>query len=226
VTGRRPLALACLALLLLVTRPATRRVDAGPEDEAWLVWRQGVERLFLEGRLEEVDRAMPEAPTALQAWPRLLRDRWWRRGATAAEGPAAPAGDPLLARRLAWLADGGVAPHPLPQGEEVDPWPVLTALVLDRQRRLGRQEDPQRVKAPELNALRVEDTYTGTILRQGLEKLDAYDGELAAASEEAWARSDAAAARTRRWAWILLAGLLAVAAVVGRRARSRAARHP
>lgn len=92
-----------------------------------------------EGRWEDLGPILGGAHTAAQRWPLLVARGWWRLGDAAP--PAAPepddALDALTARRLAWLAAGGREPYPIPGPNEREPWPVLAALVADRQEREG-----------------------------------------------------------------------------------------
>ncbi|MFV1958668.1 MAG: hypothetical protein ACC662_04570, partial [Planctomycetota bacterium] len=97
------------------------------------------QEVFVRGRpdlLEAYLGPAAEAETPRAILPFALRDLWWR-----------PAEDPtlrgrardllarahgLLARQLAWTLGGGEGPYPTPQEGEIDPWPALTTVVLDR----------------------------------------------------------------------------------------------
>ena len=219
---RRALVLALLAALVGAAAPASAddRDDAAAAERARR--RAAIERLAAEGRWDEMDSVPPTAPDDVEDWALQLRDRWWR-PVDAGHRTDLPAGDAagdVMARRRHWLAAGGQDPHPMPAAGEPDPWPVLAALVLDRQRRLAADFDgPERLDAPELNEVlrnAPADTEGGTLaaIRMGLEKIDyAYDAELDAASQEA--RDEGNAASKDAWQLVALAlGILAVVSVL------------
>jgi len=210
-----------LALALGVSGAGARADDG--EDAALVAararQRAAIERLAAEGRWEEIDSVLPTSPGDVEAFALELRDRWWRPTETHGRGvpPTGDAVGDVMARRWAWLAAGGEAPHPMPAAGEDDPWPILAALVADRQRRLDASIDAtDRITAPELNrVLRDSPAHAeGTTLaaiRMGLEKIDAaYDAELDAASDDA--RQAGREASARAWDRALL--MLAVLAVV------------
>jgi hypothetical protein len=129
VTGLRVPLLAVLATALLPT--------VGRADDLPLEVRLDGEQTFLLGRPDLLEERMEGASTPLDRWPFALRDLWWRpdparRPAYEADANAATG---LLARRYAWLLGGGAGPYPTPEAGEADPWPALSALVLDRVRR-------------------------------------------------------------------------------------------
>lgn len=211
-----PVLAACLLLIASAPCRADERDDEGAA-AARAQRRAAIERLAAEGRWDEMDSVPPTAHDDVEDWALQLRDRWWR-PLEASRQPALPAGDAagdVMARRRAWLAAGGQGPHPMPAAGEPDPWPVLAALVLDRQRRLAADfDDSGRLDAPELNRVLRDppsdvETSTLTAIRMGLEKIDyAYDAKLDAASEEA--RRDGRLASGHAWRLVFVAlGILA-----------------
>ena len=126
-----------LALATLASGPATAEDDAGAP------WRAWVQKEFLQGRLDQpfVDAALWEAEDPVALWPLALRDLWWRPAPDPDrrrhyEGAARSAPE-VLQPPYQWLLDGGAEAFPAPPAAS-DPWPVLTALILDRQRRERR----------------------------------------------------------------------------------------
>lgn len=130
-----------LALAVAAAPPAA----AGPASaEA----RARAETAFCDGRLDDLDAALGTGTTPADLEPLVVRDHWWRprRGAAA---PALDAADgSLSARRIRWCLAGASAadaPYPMPRDGEVDAYPRLTRLVLDRLRReaLGAEGLPE-----------------------------------------------------------------------------------
>ena len=134
------------ALLVAAAAGAGRPVLAGPPTEADL---RAAEEAFVHGRYEDVAVLLAGAETAEDAEPLAVLDLWWRPLRrdppvfAVAGGPAAPLpGGRLAAARLEYLraaakatVAGGAGPYPPPRSDERDPWPRVTALVLDRLRR-------------------------------------------------------------------------------------------
>lgn len=118
-----PLMLAGLAALCF-GEPALAR-DLPPEV------RRMAERAFLEGRLRDLDTILAGAESPADRFPLLLRDVWWRRARVPPSFETRGPGS--IAPRLAWLA--GKEPRgPYPaSGSGGDAYPILTALVRDRQ---------------------------------------------------------------------------------------------
>ncbi len=180
--------------------------------------RATLERLALENRWDEFEAAGTRTPATSWAW--RIRDAFWRPSGAAENPETAPVPDgDLAARRARWadaVARGEVGPIPAPNEGQTEPWPVLTALVADRMRRLSDRPDPHRSNAPDLVMLLAPagpslDAAAGSALNDGLEKLDAVREELDAAS--ASNREAAAAARARAW-WHALGVALALVAAV------------
>lgn len=133
---RRTLAVAAALVALaalgaLVPRPAA----AGPASaEA----RARAERAFLDGRFDDLDAAVGAGTTLADAEPIAVRDLWWRPRAGYTPPTVAPDDGSLSARRLRWLLTGGrsrAEAYPQPGPDEMDPYPLLTALVVERMRR-------------------------------------------------------------------------------------------
>ncbi len=158
---RSPLAVVPIVVLVVLivaciaVAGATRPATAAPptEDD-----RRAAEEAFVRGRYDDVAVLLAGATTAEDAEPLAVLDLWWRPlgRAAPATGPATPLPGGRLARarrdRLRG-AGGGPAPppqprppargpprpgpprYPMPGPDERDPWPRVTALVLDRLRR-------------------------------------------------------------------------------------------
>jgi hypothetical protein len=120
------LALALVAVVASAASPAHAR-ELPPEV------RRMAERAFLEGRLDDLDVILAGAVEPVDVFPLLLRDHVWRRRSPA--DVLEMDGYHLGSRRLAWLlADEPEGPYPQAESGG-DPYPILTALVLDRHRR-------------------------------------------------------------------------------------------
>jgi len=152
------------ALLCLIALLATMGASAaGAEDKAADA-RRAAEQTFLEGRCEDVEAVLEErldTPAARHRtgwWPISLRGRWWRGGGSVS-GPlsAQPLDEASMQWRRWLVADHTQGPHrafPDFAGGGEDPYPVLTALIRDRQRRETRghaglpEESPLVLLAP------------------------------------------------------------------------------
>lgn len=135
----RSILLVLIALVLAA--PPAHADDAG---------RAEVQRLFLQGRLLELDVVVDDA----DAWQRyvvLVRDHYWRRRGVGE--PVVPAdASKLLTQRLTWIQDRGSKPaRPYPTAAD-DPLPILTALIVDREAR----EQDGRVDAAPLRKLTLD----------------------------------------------------------------------
>ena len=114
-----------------------------PEARPTLAERLAAQQEWLEGRPDRLEQhlgAVADAVDGRALLPFALRDLWWRPIADAALGArcrdvAAGTGDPVLADQLRWVLAGGGDPYPTYGVAAWDPWPVLTALVLERQQR-------------------------------------------------------------------------------------------
>jgi hypothetical protein len=103
-------------------------------DAAFADWRHGRLDTILEGAAGAVDQE-----------PLWVRDLYWRPDALArhrlTQAPTPPDVPPLAKRRRDWLRSGGKdrdgrpLDYPTPDAGEVEPYPRITALVLDRLRR-------------------------------------------------------------------------------------------
>lgn len=133
-----------LSVVLVVLAAMSWPAPAGAADEdPAAAWRRWVEKEFLLGRIDQpfVDDALWAARDPIALWPLALRDLWWRPTpdpelrhvyeAAAARAPRA------LEPPYRWLLGGGDGAFPGPD-PDLDPWPVLTALVRDRQQRESR----------------------------------------------------------------------------------------
>jgi hypothetical protein len=129
--------LALAALLAAALAPAALAAPEPLSPDA----RRRAERAFVLGRLEEVASILGASAAPVDREAVVLFERYWRPGGAAAEPlPAAEDGS-VSARRLRWLAGWPATDaedYPLPAAGEAEPWPVLTALVLDRRRRESR----------------------------------------------------------------------------------------
>ncbi len=122
-------------------------------------WHLNAEYAWLFGRPDLLETLLPFRPSDLapavaspqpsiapaDVWPYLLRDLWWRPADEATQWARKQVlawalqgvedqGPPALEAPYRWLRDGGDGPYPAPPMDE-DPWPVLSTLVLDRQKR-------------------------------------------------------------------------------------------
>lgn len=99
--------------------------------------RRRAEDAFALGVLEEVETSLRGGTSDVDLEPLRVRDAWWR-PAAGATPPVPKDIDALSGRRLVWLRTGGKGPYPVAGAGETEPYPLLTALVLDRQRRETR----------------------------------------------------------------------------------------
>lgn len=147
----RLLCQAALAGLLLCTAAQPLRAEGDVPPTV----RDEVELLWLEGHVEAIDELLADYQDGGFAgrWPLLLRDRYWRAGSLSSDdaGDAGLSGDGLSvgertrhAAALAWLRavaptapSSTATPGPVPawDGGGDAPYPILRALVEDRERR-------------------------------------------------------------------------------------------
>lgn len=132
---RRPVGLAVALAAALGACPSRARAGEPLPDET----RRRAEDAFVSGRLDDLDAALGTSTAPIDLEALAVRDLYWRpRGGAAAALPAAAFDGSLSGRRLAWLRDAsrlsapGEVPYPMPAAGETDPWPLVTALVLDR----------------------------------------------------------------------------------------------
>ncbi len=212
--------------------------------------RQDAERVFVLGRPDLLEPSLGDSVRDLAArrdalfgsspgvreagalladrlWPLALRDLWWR-PTSATETLAlvrrlAPLASPGLEGPYRWLLGGGVEPFPVP-AEGTDPWPELTALVLDRQHRetSGRQGLPEGsplVTGPVRDAWRDWfPEYRRTFLETSVRRALHGDDPALLTDEERTdeRRLDREAASARATAvWIAALGLVALVAAAG-----------
>ena len=106
--------------------------------------RRRAEDAFVIGRLEDLGAALGTGTEPVDLEPLLVTDLFWRLPPLGREGARATEHEGLSSRRIAWArqyrerrAAGVPAPgeYPMPEGAALDPYPRLTALVLDRLRR-------------------------------------------------------------------------------------------
>jgi hypothetical protein len=183
--------------------------------------RRRAEDAFALGMLEAVEASLRGGSSDVDLEPLRVRDVWWR-PAGGASAPVPKDLESLAGRRLVWLRAGGQGPYPTPTAGESDPYPLLTALVLDRQRRETRgaarllEETPLAPLAARSDPARyfLETTLTGAL--RGLTE---------AADETQKARraeTRALAARNQALAAAALGALLAAGALSFLWARPRA----
>jgi hypothetical protein len=106
--------------------------------------RARADAAFSEWRLADLDAILEGGSTPLDLEPLLVRDLYWRPDARFERGGRPEAsGQGLSERRWAWLSSGGKdpaggrIPYPVPGPGETEPYPRITALVLDRVHREG-----------------------------------------------------------------------------------------
>lgn len=208
----RPLLVALLAFAgLVLAAPAA----AGPASaEA----RFRAETAFCDGRLDDLDAALGVGTTPADLEPLVLRDHWWRVRPGAARPTIAPDDGSLSARRIRWCLDRQArrdTPYPLPRDGEVDTYPRLTLLVLDRLRRETRGAEGLPEASPLWDArdeaLQYVWRWYGDRAYRG-PSLAALSPEDRAATEVAQARFEAVVARNRALA---VGGVLALGIVAG-----------
>lgn len=228
MTTQRALRKTVLTVLLCCALP-DRSAPAGPaSDEA----RARAERAFLDGRYDDMDPAVGAGTTLADVEPLALRDLWWRPKSGYRPPPIDPADVSLPARRLRWLLDPAIqtaTPYPRPVPGETDAYPLMTALVEERQRRetLGAHGLPQSHPLwddPDAGRRLLWRWYLGRSYRgPQLDDFDASDQEAIIAQHE---RADAAVRRNRTLAVASVLGLLAVAFWTSWRLGRRVAQGP
>jgi len=102
--------------------------------------RNLMELAVLEGRAHDVGtiRRAAKADGPLGFWPAAVVDLWWRPDPSVRTTYEKLVGDAtgLMGERYRWLlAAPPRAPYPMPKDGLQDPYPVLSALILDRMRR-------------------------------------------------------------------------------------------
>jgi hypothetical protein len=119
-----------------VASVSSRATSADPAtDDA----RRVAEEAFVVGRLQDLDAILGSGTTATDAEPFFVRDGIWR--PTRIERTPPPDDGSLSSRRIRWIVEAfvprkaGLDAYPLPNGDEADPYPRITALVRDRARR-------------------------------------------------------------------------------------------
>ena len=132
-------------LLCVIALLATMGASAAWAEDKEADARRAAEQAFLEGRCEDVEAVLEErleTPAARHRtgwWPISVRRCWWRSGGSVSGPLSAQPQDEASRQRSRWLvADHTQGPHrPFPDLDDggEDPYPVLTALVRDRQRR-------------------------------------------------------------------------------------------
>lgn len=213
MSARRLAAVIGVAVLACAAAP---RADAGPVSaEA----RRRAEEAFVAGRPEDLDAILGTGTTPADQEPLFVRDVLWRPAPTP---PPLPADDGSLSmRRIRWCVEAyarGVAPlsgYPRAADGETDPYPRLTALVLDRALREERGADGLPDASP-LAAVPDETLrwFVTWFYRPAFSPADRVPDPV---EREETARTARAAARNR-WLAIGAVGglvLLATAAVVG-----------
>jgi hypothetical protein len=138
----RALATAVLAVVLGAAAAGAARGDA-LSDEA----RRRADEVFAaaacgQALYADLDVVLRGATEPLDREPLLVRELYWRpAGQGSGRVAEIPPSDDLAGRRRAWLAgkgrdaQGALADYPLPAAGEAEPYPRITALVLDRVRR-------------------------------------------------------------------------------------------
>ena len=186
--------------------------------------RAAIEVSWLEGNLERVGESESKVVSAQDLLCVAIRDLYWRPDATRGATVSAryrqlprPAPDSLLGRRFAWLlTDGPTTPWPVATGDEVDPWPVLSLLIQDRQLR----EEEGYVGDAARNPIRTflqrapqgseadADPRIGW-LSYSADEFDRIHADLPPTAEEADAKAEAAGYRMRN-TFLGVGGLLAL----------------
>jgi hypothetical protein len=212
-----------------------------PESRPTLAERLAAQQEWLEGRPDRLEQHLGTVADGVEAralLPFALRDLWWRPTGDEALGArcrdvAADTEDPVLADQLRWVLAGGGDPYPTYGVAAWDPWPVLTALVLERQQReaVGARWLPDESPVLRRRVLDAPVAWQDWYARWCAWFYDevmrtAYEGEDPERVPEAYREADRAQARLAedvgdRNAWLaLLAGLLIAggAFVLGRRA--------
>lgn len=209
-------------LLLAAGLTALGAVPAGADGPLPEGARRRAEDAFALGILEGVDASLRGATTDVDLEPLRVRDVWWR-PAGGASAPVPKDLDSLAGRRLVWLRTGGQGPYPTPAAGENDPYPLLTALVLDRQRRETRgatrllEETPLAPPAAQSEAAR---TFVQGVLPSALRGLTESPDE---AERVRRTEIRALSGRNQSLAAAGLGALLAVAALLFLLARGRGA---
>ncbi len=212
-------ALGALAVALAVTIAVAAPAAAGPASaEA----RARAETAFCDGRLDDLDAALGAGTTPADLEPLILRDHWWRVRTGAVRPTIEGIDDSLSARRIRWCLDRFErrnTPYPMPRDGEVDAYPRLTLLVLDRLRRetLGAAGLPEAGPLWDAKdeALQYVWRWYGDRAYRG-PSLASLSPDDRAATEAAQARFEAVVARNRRLAvggvlgFVLLAGAVGV----------------
>lgn len=211
--------LAGLCLLLLST--AARAAEDGLDDAA----RLDIEVAWLEGNLERLVEYQPRVATAQDLLCFAIRDLYWRPDPARAQAVekqlaalSAPTPGSLLARRYAWLfAASKDTPWPVAPSANDEPWPALSLLVQDRERReaLGYAPDPQLdpirvyVRDASKSADAGDDPRLGW-LSYGVDEFDSIHGDILETPEERHSRTEAGGLQMRNQ----LLGLLGLVALV------------
>lgn len=192
--------------------------------------RARAEKAFASGHLDDVDAAVGAGTTLGDLEPLVVRDGWWR----PRDGYLPPVPPPddasLSARRIRWVAAAARSdpgPYPTAGAGEVDLYPVLTALVLDRLDRetVGGAGFPRTGRLWDAADPDVRYVWRafGSPAYEG-PKLDDYGPEDRVAAERAQARYASVVARNRGIAAGAVGGFtlaaLLLGAAVGRRRKS------
>lgn len=186
-----------------------------------LATRQRAEDAFVLGRPEDLDAILGTGTTPVDAEPLAVRDLFWRPTREIATWPASDGS--LSSRRIEWLrqeplrrARGGAwraaTDYPMPAlPDEKDPYPRLTALVLERldRERLGAVGLPE--SSPAL-ATGDEDIKAFLMTTMGPAYRGLRGDEIPEEERDARARLAAMAQRNVRIAAGAIATLLALAA--------------
>jgi hypothetical protein len=128
----RPRRAVLLACLLAAVGTGEARAEPEPlSPEA----RRRAERAFFLGRLEDVEEILGASGAPVDREPLEVLHRFWRPGTRPSSDPVDGS---LSSRRIRVLRSAASWPtdeYPVPAAGEVEPHPLLTALVLDRLRR-------------------------------------------------------------------------------------------
>lgn len=213
--------------------------------------RRAITLAFLEGNPSALHDLRPTGRNADDWFPLILYEHWWRPPSTT-EPPEprtlpeqalfpdteARRASSLTRRRIDWIAAPDPKPvYPMPGAGETDPWPVLSALVLDRTLRerggvaavlehdpLGELTSSLR-RQQDAGTLTMEQEHQLWWLDQARNDISySYAGEPPTeAQRAAEAEGRAIARRNLVVALLALALLIGVPIAIGRRARARGA---
>jgi|GEM_PF-2357465 len=222
------LALAAWAAAVVCTVGELVPVREACADRPTAGMRARVEEAFVDGRIELLERLAEPGEEPVSVEPVAVRDLFWRpvTGPRSWKDPRADL-DPtsVSARRIAWLrahaaarlrGEAAVAePYPMPTAGEEDPYPRLTAWVLDRLLRETEGSDAIDADGP-LGALGSDELteYWVRVFRRPAFAGPGADADPDEGTREKAASVRAGIVRAKTWAavavgvWVAVGGLL------------------